>query len=408
MSAARWQNWVGNQAFAPGAVARPADEAAVQALVAQAARAGSAVRVAGAGHSFTPIVETAGTLAVLDAMRGVTAADAAAGRATVLPGTRIAELGDPLWEAGLALANQGDIDSQTIAGAVATGTHGSGLALQSFSGSLRGARLVVGSGDVVEVGEDDGDLLHAAQVAIGTLGVMTSLTLAVAPAYELREWVGLMALDDVLERWDELVARHRHFSFFWLPDERSAALYGLRPPAGEGSEDRCYVKICDLPEAGAPLPDAPGRARVDRAHRVYPSVFEPNFHEMEQMVPVAAGREAFLSIRELVRSRFPHCVYPVEVRFTAADDGLLSPNHGTDTAVISVSGEPGTDYWPFLRACDALLREHRARPHWGKLHFMTADRMHELFPALDRFRAIRAELDPDGIFLNDALRPLLA
>ncbi len=403
-----WTNWVGNQSFTPAAVAAPADEAEVQALVAAAAERRSTIRVAGAGHSFTPIVQTDGTLLTLDRLRGITAFDDTSGLVTMLPGTRVADLGEPLWARGLALANQGDIDTQTLAGAVATATHGSGRTLPSFSASLRRARLVTGTGDVIEVdGAGDPELLRAAQVAIGTLGVMTSLTLQVVERYELREWIGLLPLREVLERWDALVDDHRHFSFFWLPDARSAALYGLRPPDGAAGEDPCYVKIYDSPDADVELPRASARQRVDRSYRIYPSVFAPNFHEMEQMVPIGAGRDAFLAIRDLVRARFPACVYPVEVRFTAADRGMLSPNYATDTAVISVSGEPGTDYWPFLRACDDALRAHGARPHWGKLHFMTPERMAELFPDLDRFRAIRAELDPRGVFLNDLLRPLL-
>lgn len=402
-----WVNWAGNQSFAPRARVAPSDEADVRRAVAEAARDGATLRVAGAGHSFGPVVSTDGVLMSVDGMRGVTGVDTEAGTVTVLPGTRVADLGDPLWRHGLALRNQGDIDSQTMAGAVATGTHGSGITLPSFSASLRAARLVTGGGEVVEVGPDDPELLRAARVAVGTLGVMTSLTLDVTERHELREWIGAMPLAQVLDSWDDLVHGHRHFSFFWLPDERSAALYGLTVPDTADRDDLCYVKIYDVPGEGGPLPDARARVRTDRSYRIYPSVFEPNFHEMEYMVPAGAGRETFLEIRDLVRTRFPQCVYPVEVRFTAADDGMLSPNHGTDVAVVSVSGEPGTDYWPFLRACDEVFAAHRGRPHWGKLHFMTPERMAELFPDHERFRAIRAGLDPAGTFLNDLLRPLL-
>jgi FAD/FMN-containing dehydrogenase len=145
---------------------------------------------------------------------------------------------------------------------------------------------------------------------------------------------------------------------------------------------------------------------VDRSYRIYPQTFEPNFHELEYMVPAERAVEAAGAVRDLIRNRFPECIFPMELRTTAADDGILSPNFERDSAVISVSGAPGTDYWPFLRAIDETLRPLAARPHWGKLHFMTRERLEELFPRFDRFVELRRELDPDGVFLNDHLREL--
>jgi FAD/FMN-containing dehydrogenase len=162
----------------------------------------------------------------------------------------------------------------------------------------------------------------------------------------------------------------------------------------------------DALPAGTPCGEPGLGERIDRIDRICPSVFEPNFHELEYMVPVAHGKAVLLEVRELLLTRRRDAIYPVECRFTAADDALLSPNVGGATAVVSVSGEPGTDYWPFLADCDAIFRAHGGRPHWGKLHFMTRERVDELFPEIDRFRELRRELDPDGVFLNDHLRPL--
>jgi FAD/FMN-containing dehydrogenase len=399
-----WTNWVGNQSFTARRIETPRDEDEVAALLREAGAAGTTLRPVGAGHSFTPLIENPGGV-VLDqsALSGVTACDEGARTVTALPGTPISAFGDVLWERGLALANQGDIDTQAIAGAVATGTHGSGVALGSFSSTVVSARLATGRGEVLELGSGDEELLRAARVSIGTLGVFTSLTLQAVPAYHLDEWIGLVPVEEVLERWDELRDGHRHFSFFWLPTEASAALYGLT--AGAGAADRCYVKVYDEVPEGTAAADG---HRVERGYRVYPSIFEKNFHEMEHMLPLASGREAFTEIRDLVRRRFPDCIFPVEIRFTAADDAMLSPNYRTPTTVVSVSGQPGTDYWPFLHAVDEVFQRYGGRPHWGKLHFMTPERMERLFPELERFREIRRELDPQGVLLNDHLRPLLA
>jgi FAD/FMN-containing dehydrogenase len=401
-----WSNWVGNQSC-EARVASPAGEGEVVDHVRRALAEGTGVRPAGAGHSFTPLIETRGTVLETGRLRGVTHIDAAGRMVTALPGTTVAEFGDPLWEAGLALSNQGDIDTQAIAGAVATGTHGSGKALPSFSATLRACRLVEGHGEVVEIDETNPDLLHAAQVSIGLLGVMTSLTLEVVPAYRLAERIEHWPLEDVLARWDELLTGHRHFSFFWLPGEDSARLYGLPTPAGRQMTDTCYVKLYS--EAGPERPDDPtANRRVDRSYRIYPAEFEPNFHELEYFVPLERGREAVAAMRELMLSSQPDAVFPMEVRATAADDAYLSPGYRTETAVISVSGRPGSDYWPYLRAVDRLLGEFGARVHWGKLHFLTPGQLAERYPASARFIAIRRELDPEGVFLNDHLRPLFA
>ena len=403
---ARWTNWVGNQTFAAD-VAAPASEAEVVELVRRAIAAGTGIRAAGAGHSFTPIIETTGTVLTTDGLRGIMHIDSARRRVTALPGTRVGEFGDPLWDAGLALSNQGDIDTQAIAGAVATGTHGSGLALPSFSASLRACRMVNGHGDVVEIDETQPNLLRAAQVAVGALGVMTSLTIEVSPAYRLAERIEHRPLSEVLGHWDELFAGHRHFSFFWLPSEGSAQLYGLTTPPGRRMTDTCFIKVYD--EAGDDVPDdaTPGR-RVDRAHRIYPAEFEPNFHELEYFVPVERGREAVEAMRELMLRSQPAAVFPMEVRTTAADDAYLSSNYRTATTVISVSGTPGFDYWDYLRDVDGLLGEFGARVHWGKLHFLTREQLAERYPESERFIAIRRELDPAGVFLNDHLRRLFA
>src|SRR5688572_5481192 len=217
LPARTWTNWVGNQSFTSAFAAAPRDEDEVADLVRRAAERGVGVRVAGAGHSFTPVVETDGVLLDLSALRGVLDADPERKRATALAATRIHDFYEPLWEAGLALRNQGDIDTQQIAGAVATGTHGSGTRYTSLSGVVRSVRLVTATGELRDIGEDEPDLLHAAQVAVGMLGVVTRLELDVTDAYRLREQVSLRSWEDVMEHWDELVSTHRHFGFFWLP-----------------------------------------------------------------------------------------------------------------------------------------------------------------------------------------------
>jgi FAD/FMN-containing dehydrogenase len=397
---------VGNQSFTPAYVAAPRDEEELVALVRDAAERGTNVRLFGARHSFTPIVQTDGLLLDLSGLRGVVEADRTHKRATALSGTLIRDFYEPLWREGLALKNQGDIDTQQIAGAVSTATHGSGIRNTCFSGVVRGVRLVTAAGEIREIDESQPDLLRAAQVSIGMLGVMTRLELEVTDAYRLTEQIDLWRWDEVLERWDELVHEHRHFGFFWLPTDESAALYNL-DTHGQTMADKCYVKIYDEATPDQPDSDVEGR-RTDRCYRIYPMVYDPNFHELEYFVPLELGPAALSAMRDLMLRSLPDSIFPLEVRTVGPDDAYLSPNYKTATTVISVSGKPGTDYWDYLRSVDALLSDFSARVHWGKLHFLTPERLHALYPEADAFIAARRELDPRGLFLNDHLRELFA
>lgn len=407
----KWSNWVGNQSFTPRFAAVPREEEELAGLVREAAERGVGVRVAGSGHSFTPVVQTDGLLLNLSALRGIIGTDPERERVMALAGTPIADFYEPLWQAGLALRNQGDIDTQQIAGAVATATHGSGTGYTSLSGVVRGVRLITAAGETREIDEDQPELLRAAQVAVGMLGVMTRLELEVTAAYRLTEQIDVWTWEEVMERWDELVAEHRHFGFFWLPTEQSAALYNLSSH-GESMADKCYVKIYDEASPDEASPDQPEDAtpgrRTDRCYRIYPMIYDPNFHELEYFVALERGPDALAAMRELMLRSLPDSLYPMEVRTVGPEDAYLSPNYGTATVVISVSGKPGTDYWDYLRSVDALLSQFDARVHWGKLHFLTPERLHALYPEADEFIAIRRELDPDGAFLNDHLRALFA
>jgi FAD/FMN-containing dehydrogenase len=401
-----WSNWVGNQSCTPAEIAAPTSEDETAALVAHAAERGLRVRVAGAGHSFTPVVATDGLLLDLRGLGGIRSIDSGRRRVVVGPATTIGEFGEPLWAAGLALPNQGDIVAQQIAGAVSTATHGSGLRLGSFSSSVRRVRLITATGKVVEIGEQDPDRLHAAQVAVGMLGVITEVELEVAPAYRLRERVEHWSWDDAWLRFDELAETHRHYSFFWMPSEDSAALYGLAS-AGESLADRCHVKIYDEVDDSTPDSDEPGR-RVGPAYVIYPMVYEPNFHELEYFVPFSRGRDALAAMRELMLASLPASVFPMEVRTVARDDAFLSHSYGRDTVVISVSGMPGTSHEPYLRDVDRLLGEFDARVHWGKLHFLTREQLLERYDRAHDFIEIRRALDPSSTFLNEHLEPLFA
>ncbi len=398
-----WTNWVGNQSFQPRKIVTVTSESDVQRTVAQAVRDGIGVRTFGTGHSFTPVVETAGLLLETGALRGIGSIDTANRRVTAYPKTTVGDFGEPLWERGLALANQGDIDTQAIAGAVATSTHGSGVRFPCFSATLAGARFVDGLGNLVEVSDThNAEVLPALQTSLGLIGLMTRLTLKVAPAYSLHARNFVQPFDAMMERFDDYVRNHRAFSFFWMPSDASAELYCL---SGARADD-CSIRLFqETPADVAPSELAPGE-RIDRAYRIFPMHYDPNFHEMEYFLPLDQARAILNELRRLMRRWLPLSVYPLEVRMVAGDDAWMSPNFKRETLVVSVSGQPGVDYWPYLRACDSLFAEYGGRPHWGKLHFMTADRLERLFPRYNDFVRMRRRFDPHGTFLNGHFKAL--
>ena len=405
-----WRNWVGNQAFVARHKGEPASEDELAALVARAARENLGVRVAGSGHSFTPVVATSGLLLSLAKMQGVVSADAARKRVTVRAGTRIGGIGRALKGMGLSLANQGDIDTQAIAGALSTGTHGTGLALGCLSTQAVGMRLVTADGAVLDLDIDrDRETMAAAQVAVGMLGVMSSVTLQVVDAYNLREKQWRDSFEACMEQHDALAADNRHFGFFWCPVAESRHLYCLPDLAAvsptKREHDVCEMKVMNVADE-APFSNEATFERVAYSSEIYPIEYAPNFHELEYAIPVEHGKEALRQVRELMLTKHTNCIYPVEYRFVAGDEGMLSPYYRRPSVTISVSGGPGVDYWSYLTDVDAILRQYRARPHWGKLHFNTRDDMPALYPRYEAFQAARRRLDPKGMFLNDHLRAL--
>lgn len=407
---APWSNWAGNVKFAPRQRVEPKNADEVADAVRRAGRAGDTVRPIGASHSSVPLAATLDMNIDLRKMSGVTDVNVAERRVSILPGTRVNAIGPALWEHGLALKNQGDIDAQQFAGAISTGTHGSGKQLQSFSGSVRGITLVDGRGDVLQVDESRPDLLAACQVGLGLTGIYTNIDLEVRNAFFIHEMIRYWSLDELWDHWDEEIESRLHFSFFWYPAQESAGIFDMRVPDGRALADTVYVKLYDeLPlEAADDLESFKQEPldRVDKPFTIYPEIPTEVFHELEYMVPFEKGKEAVAAVRDLVYRRFPNNVHPVEVRCVARDAAFLSPQYQRDSIVIAVHCDDMATGRPFLLAVSDLLKEFDARPHWGKQHYLEDEYLEHVIPGLPAFRTARREIDPDGLFLNDYLRSL--
>jgi FAD/FMN-containing dehydrogenase len=395
-----WTNWAGNVRAAPRIVVAPGSLAELRAAVVEAARRGETVRVAGAGHSFAPLCVTNGTLLDLSRLVGVARVDPETGEATIWAGTRIADLGEPLLAQGRALANQGDIDRQVIAGAVSTGTHGTGRKHGSFSAAVRAVELMRPDGELVTIDATEPERLRAASLSLGLLGVLTRVTLATVPAYKLRERTQALPFDDCLDGFLAEEASRRNAEFWWLP-----------------AHDRCvlksFVETDETPfriEAPEALPGTLERylkpESVDWSWRIYPSTRTVPFVEMEYTLPLAEGPAAMREVRRLMQTRHPDCTWAVEYRTQPGEQSLLSPTRGMESVTISLHQAMNLPYEPLFRDAEAIFRAHDGHPHWGKLHFLNSDGIAQLYQELPTFQAIRAELDPQGVFTSDYLAKL--
>jgi L-gulonolactone oxidase len=397
-----------------------------------AARAhGRVLRVAGAGHSFNDAVATDGTLIGLERMGRVLDVDRASGLARVEGGISLARLSEALHAYGLAFENLGDVDVQSIAGATATATHGTGARLRNLSAALHEVELVAADGDVVTLSEaSDPDAWHAARVNVGALGVVTAVTLRAVPAFTLEGVDATAPLDETLDSLDELADSNDHFELFAFPHTRLALTRANnrvdRPPEPR-SQTRAWIDdvllrnhvfglACRagrrshrlIPHLNRALARASGESRrVDRSDRIFASPRLVRFTEMEYAIRRARAAEAVRAVLGLVEERRFAVPFPIEVRFVAGDDALLSPAGGRDTCYVAVHMYRGMEWEPYFRAVEAVMDGHDGRPHWGKRHFQTAATLAPRYPAWDRFESVRRRLDPAGTFANAYVRRVL-
>jgi FAD-linked oxidoreductase len=419
MAGAAWTNWSRTERCVPAVLARPGSRAEVAAAVVAAARAGRTVRVAGAGHSFTDGVLTDGTLLSLERMARVLDADPAGGLVRVEAGITLHRLSRELLLRGLALPNVGDVDAQSLAGAIATATHGTGARLPNLSAQVEEIELVLGDGSERVIGE--GDLLRATRVGLGSLGVVVAVTLRCVPAFRLRGVDRPESLAAVLAALDERADAADHFEFWTFPhspialtrtntrtDEPRSSVSGARRWLEDVLMDNHVFALMN--RAGRRYPRAipalnrfaaraaSRRERVDWSFRVFASARLMRFTEMEYAIPREHAAHAVRETRAILE-RHPVSL-PVEVRFAAGDDALLSPAYGRDSAYVAVHVFEGMPWEAPLREVEALMSGLGGRPHWGKRSFLGAAELAPRYPEWETFQAARAELDPDGRFEN--------
>ena len=430
---AGWTNWARTAQASPTRVHKPRNVAEIARAVADAAVDGRRIRALGSGHSFSPIAVAHDDAIDLTQWSGIVSADAGSGLVTVRSGTTLRALNAELDALGLAMTNLGDIDAQTISGAVSTGTHGTGARLGGLATQIAALDLVLADGSVVSCSADRRpELFAAARVGLGALGVISTVTLRCEPSFVLAAQERPEPLDEVLAGFDAAAEANDHVEFYWFPYGRNALVKrNNREPAGtaprplsavrryfdyEIVENRAFGALCGLgrtvPKLVRPLGRLSSsllsaRQYSDVSHRVFVTHRAVRFVESEFAVPRESLHHVLGELRRVVPGLESPVAFPVEVRVAAADDIWLSTAYGRDSAYIAVHQFAGMPYREYFAAFAAIAGEVGGRPHWGKMHELGAEQLRERYPRFEDFRRVRAEVDPQGVFTNDYLDRVL-
>jgi L-gulonolactone oxidase len=421
--AARWRNWAGDQRCEPVAIERPGTREELAEVVRRAGERGLNVRASGSGHSFTDIALTDGVMVRCDDLDRVLSVDARAGLVKVEAGIVLGRLNRKLDDLGVAFENLGDIDRQTLAGSIATGTHGTGARFRSVSAQIDAVDLVLADGSSLELGADDPAALAAARIGLGSLGIVYAVTIRTVPAYTLDRTDRPRPLDETLETLDELTATHDHFEFYVFPHTRTALCRESRrtdEPPRPRPQALVYAQEVMLENwvgaafalAARHLPSripriariaASGTGRstkVDRSYKVFASERRIRFTEMEYGIPREHAAEAVRRVLHLASRPELRVAYPIEVRFAAGDDVLLSAAHARDVCYIAVHQDRKLDWEPYFRGVEEIMDAYGGRPHWGKRHFQDAESLAPRYPRWEEFLRVRDRLDPERRFGN--------
>lgn len=422
-----WRNWSGSQQSVPAMRVAPRSVTELQELLAAPNHRHLPVRPVGSGHSFSALVPTDGILVSMARLSGVLGHDDSRCQAKVAAGTLLGQLGQPLEAIDQALFNMPDIDQQSLAGLLATATHGTGSKLMCLSGYVAALTLVTANGERIECSQTQHpDQFQAARVGLGCLGIVTDVTLQNTRPYRLRKTTEWLPIEDILATADTLADQHRNFEFYYIPfsgmgftstHDITDAPLSATPALDQNDGARDLQKARDYlawsPRLrrlilGGYMRTLAREQKVAPSWQNYTSDRNVRFNEMEYHLPRENWQKAFREVVDLVENRFPEVFFPFEVRFVQADDAWLSPFYRRDSVSIAVHRFFEEDYQPLFAAVEPIFRRYGGRPHWGKLNTLTAAEFQTLYPQWQAFCEVRKSLDPNGRFLNPYLAGLFS
>jgi len=417
-----WSNWSGNQRCQPSLRNVPRSHEQLAKLIRESTQS---IRCLGSGHSFSPLVPTDETLISLARFRGVKNIDTQNQQATFGAGTLLGQIGDPLWDAGLALRNMPDINTQSLAGAIATSTHGTGQKFGSLSSDVTALTMVTSQGDILNISPNqNADLFNATRAGLGALGVVTDLTLNVREKYNLHEKQWIIPNTEAFPLIEEFNKTHKHYEVYAFPHgdysmiitfdetdkaiddefdhtESGDAILELKKWTERLPWIRSYLVNSGLKDASKET-----HQRINRSYRVFGNLRNVRFNEMEYSVPAERGLECLEEILASIKKENIEVVFPLEYRYIKADDIWLSQFYKRDSCAISCHNFADRDYKYYFSIIEPIFRKYDGRPHWGKIHTLTANDFAQMYPMWDEFKRVRNELDPKGLFLNKHIKEL--
>ncbi|WP_445660387.1 D-arabinono-1,4-lactone oxidase [Acinetobacter sp. F16] len=414
-----WRNWSGSQYGSPE-IFKPRKIYELQKIV----KAHAQIRAVGAGHSFSALAKTDAVLINLDHFQGVVAFDENRTQCTVQAGTRLYDLGEYLAPIHQALPNQGDIDQQSLAGAISTGTHGTGFDLPCLSAFVEAFELLTADGELLQCDrQQNTDIFQAGRVALGSLGLLTKITLQNRPRYKLKEQIRLCPIQDVFANIDQWKYQHRHIEFWAFLHSNQVMLKTLdeteddiQPRQESWPSEDALLTLCSeltrrLPATNPYLQKllsvfVKPTCYVDWSNQIFPTPRKTKFNEMEYQFPVAQGLQCLEEVLYSLRKYQVPMFFPIEFRYVKGDDIWLSPFYARDSVSISIHQFYKQDYHVVFDLVEPILQKYQGRPHWGKLHTMTAASLRDLYPKWDDFIALRQQLDPNQKWLNPYLKQL--
>ena len=424
-------NWGKNVQWQPSNFFEPSSEGEIQSIIQKAITDKKKIRIIGSGHSFTPLCATDDVSISLDNYQGIIEVDKEKCQATVKGGTKLFKLGDMLFQHGLAMENLGDIDVQSIAGTISTGTHGTGRDFGTISTQVVGLKMINGKGELITCSEEiNASLFKAAQVSLGSLGVITEVTLQCVPAYRMKVENKKEDLSDVLASLSQRHKENRNFEFYWIPYTKTAWTKSSNVVDAEVSdkvglmnyyveyflENYLFKGFCELAtlfpsqnELVAKITAASisNVSKVHNSHKIYATQRLVRFKEMEYNIPIEVYDDVWKEVMRVVNSKKYNIHFPIENRVVKQDDILMSPAYGRDSAYIACHVYYKKDHRPYFKALEEVFRAYGGRPHWGKMNSLKAKDVVDLYPEFNTFMKHRLEQDPDEVFITPYLRSLL-
>lgn len=425
----RWKNWSESIYCEPENYFRPKNLTELIEIVEKCHQRNKTIRVVGAGHSFTPLVATSEVLVSIDELSGIDKIDRDNNLITVWGGSKLKELGEQLHAHGYAMENLGDINTQSIAGAISTGTHGTGVKFGSISTQVASVTILTSSGKLMDISPSVNEhLFEAVKLSLGMLGIIIKVTLKVVPAYQLVGHSYRYSLENCLQQLNELKDANRNFEFFWFPYTNKVQVKTMNKKEGERNirpKQHTFKKIVmengvflALSEMSRIVPrtakmvstissiGVPVGSEIDDSHSLYATPRLVKFHEMEYSVPADAMGSVLQDIDKAMKKKRFNVHFPIECRYVKGDSIWLSPSYKRDSAYIAVHMYKGMDYTDYFATIENIFQYYEGRPHWGKMHTMTYDKLVDLYPRLIDFLKIRSQLDHRRLFVNEYIRKL--